>query len=81
MAQLTIRQVDEQVVARLRERAVAAGRSMEQEVREILAAAVEVEPVNVVARLQARLASYGGRTFSDSSELVRAMRDERGNRE
>jgi plasmid stability protein len=77
MAQLTIRQLDESIVARLRERAAAAGHSMEQEVREILAAATTADPVAAAARLRARLASYGSQRFSDSGELVRSMRDER----
>jgi antitoxin FitA len=76
MAQLTIRQLDDVVAARLRERAAAAGHSMEQEVREILSAAC-ADPEAVLARLRSRLASYGDRRFSDSGELVRAMRDER----
>lgn len=76
MAQITIRQLDDTVVARLRERAATAGRSMEQEVREILTTAC-ADPAAVLARLEARLASYGGRKFSDSADLVRQLRDER----
>ena len=76
MAQLTIRQLDDTVVARLRERAAAAGRSMEQEVREILTSAC-ADPDAVVSRLRQRLDAYGGRVFSDSAEIVREMRDER----
>jgi plasmid stability protein len=76
MAQLTIRQLDDVVAARLRERAATAGHSMEQEVRDILTAAcADLEAV--LARLKSRLASYGDRRFSDSGELVRGMRDER----
>jgi antitoxin FitA len=76
MAQLTVRQLDDVVAARLRERAAAAGHSMEQEVRDILTAAC-ANPEVVLARLRSRLASYGDRRFGDSGELVRAMRDER----
>ena len=76
MAQLTIRQLDDTVVARLRERAAAAGRSMEQEVSEILTSAC-ADPDAVVSRLRQRLDAYGGRVFSDSAEIVREMRDER----
>lgn len=78
MAQLTIRQLDAAIVAGLRRRAAARGRSMEQEAREILAAATLVDAEDVVDRLRARLRSYGERRFGDSGELVRAMRDERG---
>lgn len=76
MAQITIRQLDDALVARLRKRAAASGRSMEQEVREILAAAC-ADQMEVVARLRQRHASYGGRVFSDSADLIREMRDER----
>lgn len=76
MAQITIRQLDDSLVARLRKRAAAAGRSMEQEVREILAAAC-ADQAGVVERLRERHAAYGGRVFSDSAEIVREMRDQR----
>jgi plasmid stability protein len=76
MARLTIHHLDDLVAARLRERAVAAGHSMEQEVREILTAAC-ADPEAVLAGLRSRLASHGNRRFSDRGELVRAMRDER----
>ena len=76
MAQITIRQLDNALVARLRKRAAAAGRSMEQEVREILAAAC-ADQTEVVARLKQRHDSYGGRMFSDSADIVREMRDQR----
>ena len=76
MAQITIRQLDDAVVARLRQRAAAAGRSMEQEVREILTSAC-ADPEAIVSRLRQRQNSYGGRVFSDSAEIVRQMRDDR----
>ncbi len=44
--------------------------------REILTAAC-ADPEAVLAGLRSRLASHGNRRFSDSGELVRAMRDER----
>jgi plasmid stability protein len=74
MAQLTIRQLDNLVAARLRARAVAAGHPVEQEVREILTAAcADLEAI--LAHLNSRLASYGDRRVS--GELVGAMRDQR----
>lgn len=76
MAQITIRQLDDALVVRLRKRAAASGRSMEQEVREILAAAC-ADQSEIVERLKQRHASYGGRLFSDSAEIVREMRDQR----
>ena len=47
MASITIRNLDDEVKARLRVRAAANGRSMEQEARLILADAVEREPAPV----------------------------------
>ena len=46
MAALTIRKLDNTVKARLRLRAAQHGRSMEEEARQILSAAVTAEPVN-----------------------------------
>ena len=76
MARITIRQLNDAVVARLRERAAAAGRSMEQEVREILTASC-TDAAQVLSRMRHRQAAYGDRRFSDSADLVRAMRDQR----
>jgi hypothetical protein len=76
MGQITIRQLDDAVVARLRERTAAAGRSMEQEVREILTS-VCADPEAILSRLRRRQRSHGGRVFSDSAEVVRRMRDDR----
>ena len=75
MAQITIRQLDEAMVARLRQRAAAAGRSMEHEVREILTS-VCTDHEAIASRLRQRQHSYGG-SFSDSAEFVRQMRDDR----
>ena len=79
MAQLIIRQLDDSVMARLRERATASGRSLEDEVRTILAAACADSTV-IIARLRKRLAAYRGRRFTDSRDIVRRMRDERATR-
>jgi plasmid stability protein len=76
MAQLTIRQLDDTAAARLRERAAAAGRTLEQEAREILTTAC-ADPSAVLARLRSRLASYPEKPFADVTEVVRQMRDER----
>lgn len=77
MARLTIRGSDDSIMARLRERTAAAGHLLEQEVGEILAATTATDPVAVAARLLARLAAFGSRTFSDSGGLARSLRDER----
>jgi plasmid stability protein len=62
MGTLTIRKLDERVKAKLRVRAAENGRSMEDEVRGILAAAVSSsveKPTNVYAAIRQRLAQAG----------------------
>ena len=62
MAVLTIRNLDESIKGRLRVRAAAGGRSMEEEVRQILRAAVN-EPSapagNLAERIRNRFAGLG----------------------
>ena len=62
MATLTVRNVDDALKGRLRVRAAARNRSMEEEVRHILRAALQ-EPaapkVDLGARIRARFAGFG----------------------
>ncbi len=82
MTQLTIRRLDPTVIERLKKRAAAAGRSMEEEARQILSETVLEEQL---ARQRAWLKEmeatrrelFGDRVFPDSSDLFREMRDER----
>ena len=62
MASLTIRNLDDGVKARLRVRAAERGRSMEEEARSILAAAVERSPADegLGTRLRRRFADLEG---------------------
>jgi plasmid stability protein len=63
MASLTIRNIDEQLKARLRIRAARRGRSMEAEVRSILRDAVTAEPSgpgNLAVAITRRFHSLGG---------------------
>ena len=63
MASLTIRNLDEPVKARLRIQAAVHGRSMEEEARTILRAALSAEPGqpgNLAEAIQARFAPHGG---------------------
>lgn len=76
MARITIRRLDDALVARLRERAAAAGRTLEQEVREILTMACGDQAL-IVDRLRRRHAAFGARVFSDSTEIVRDARGRR----
>lgn len=60
MSTLTIRQLDERTHARLRGRAAAHGRSVEAEVRAILAAAVNAPDKNFLLALHDGIAPEGG---------------------
>jgi plasmid stability protein len=63
MASLTVRKLDDPLKARLRIRAAMHGRSMEEEVRDILRTALNSEPPrpeNLADAIQARFAPYGG---------------------
>jgi plasmid stability protein len=62
MASITIRNLEDDLKRRLRMRAAEHGRSMEEEVREILRRAVgaPLPPRNLAAAIRARVASLGG---------------------
>jgi antitoxin FitA len=63
MASMTIRNIDDQLKARLRVRAAKHARSMEDEARDILRAALSVEPVRaqtLVESIRARIEPLGG---------------------
>ena len=62
MASITIRRLDDEVKTRLRVRAAANGRSMEEEARVILREAVaeEPEPKNLATFTRKCFAPYGG---------------------
>ena len=62
MASITIRNLDDDVKARLRVRAAGRGHSMEEEARQILREAVESEggPTNLAAAFRDRFAPLGG---------------------
>ena len=63
MASMTIRNLDDSLKRRLRIRAAEHGKSMEQEAREILRAALsqeDVEPLSLSNRIHRRFAVAGG---------------------
>lgn len=62
MASITIRNLDDEVKARLRVRAAGRGHSMEEEARRILREAVESDggPTNLVTAIRDRFAPLGG---------------------
>jgi plasmid stability protein len=77
-ASLSVRNLDADLMARLKRRAARHGRSAEAEVRDILghALATEIEPNfdELAAELRALLA---GRHFTPSEDLLRESREER----
>jgi len=63
MGSMTIRRLDDELKAKLRRRAALHGRSMEDEVRELLRTALAneaSEPVNLAERIRARFAPLDG---------------------
>ena len=69
MASLTVRRLDEDTKARLRIRAAHRGRSMEEEAREILKAAVANQKTghpNLAKSIRARFAPLGGVDLPDA---------------
>jgi antitoxin FitA len=73
VADLIVRDVEEDIIEQLRERAWRNGRSFEEELRLILRQAAEKSAaVGEMERIRRLLA---GRTFSDSAELIREDRE------
>lgn len=82
MAQLLVRNLDEEVVESLRAAAREHGRSLEAEVRAILGSAAAdrlgmARKARWIARLKEIQAGYGDYVFSDSTGLIRQDRDSR----
>ena len=76
MAQVLVRQLDDKVVDRLKKRAKEHGRSLQSEVKTILEEAVpDYEGAwKRIAKLKKTL-KQAGRTFGDSTPLIREERD------
>lgn len=76
MTQMLVRDLDPEVVERLKERARSNGRSLQKEVRAILEGAARTytmeEAREVTEKWRER---FAGREFSDSTELIREDRD------
>lgn len=69
-----MRNLDDAVVAALKARAAAHGRSLEKELRRILAAAARPTPAEVLATAAAIRSLTGGRVRTDLEALVRQDR-------
>lgn len=76
MAQVLVRQLDDKLVERLKKRAKEHGRSLQSEMKTILEEAVpDYEGTwKRIAKLKKTL-ERAGRTFSDSTALIREERD------
>jgi antitoxin FitA len=77
MLQLLIPDLDLETLDRLRTQAAQHGRTVETEAKAILAAALQPDPAKLCAEIDAfrGLLAASGRTFSDSTELIREDRD------
>lgn len=75
MANITIRNLEEELKRRLRIRAAEHGRSMEEEAREIIRQAVAgaEPPRDLAASIRARVAGFGGATLDQPAR--EPMRD------
>jgi antitoxin FitA len=79
MGQLLVRDLDDEVIRRIKQRAAANGRSTEAEHRAILEAAVQVSNGQLVERArQLRHAIMDG--GPDSADMIRQFRDQRAAR-
>lgn len=78
MAQVIVRNLDDGVVAALKRKARLHGNSLEQELREVLAAAARPAPEERVAiARRIRAMTPAGIGQSDSTDLIREDRDRR----
>lgn len=79
MGVLTIRKLDDAVLERIKSQARVSGRSMEEEARQALGEAYRLKPSLGPWLTQLRVkqvAMFGDRTFPDSIDLIRELREE-----
>jgi plasmid stability protein len=75
MAQILVRDLDDGVVKRLKNRARREGRSLQCEVKMILERAAKVDMESALKLVDDFRRRFKGRKFSDSAELIREDRD------
>jgi plasmid stability protein len=75
MGQLLVRQVDDDLIRRLKQRAAAAGRTVEAEHRLLLEQALRPGKPSFIERARRHLEATRGRPYTDSADLIRADRD------
>ena len=77
MAQLLIRNLEDETIQRLKARAKSHGRSLQKELQLIIEEAAQQNPIeawDAIDQFRSRL-EQSGRVFSDSVELIREDRD------
>jgi plasmid stability protein len=77
MGKLLIRNLDDAVIAKLRQRAAANGNSMEEEARQTLAKAVDLDVKAWLADVTAFAKALGALAGPPSEVSIREMREER----
>lgn len=77
MAQVLVRNLDEQVVKRLKARAQEKGHSLQAEVKEILEQATVLDMVAARKLVDTIRERFKGRQFDDSAKIIRRDRDRR----
>ena len=77
MAQLVINDIDDDVVERLKARAQAEKKSLEQKLRDVLSAAATPTRAEVLAEMQRIRAMTPHPLTTDSADLIRQDRDQR----
>ena len=78
MGSILVRGLDKKIIERLTERARLNGRSLQQEVKALLEHAAETLTMREARQLSKRWRHrLGGRSLSDSAQLIREDRDSR----
>lgn len=77
MAQIIVRNLPQEVVDRLKERAKSEKRSLEAEVRYVLQKETGFDTKGFAEEMRKFQLRWKGRKFSDSAELIREDRDTR----
>lgn len=75
MPNILIRDVSEKTVGRLKTRAKQHNRSLQGEVKQIIEENVKMSMKDALQRTRKIRASFGKKTFSDSTELLREDRE------
>lgn len=75
MPDLLLRDLDPELMQRLKEQAKRSGRSVQAEIKTILANNIGLPWDQAVREMEEFRKRFAGRTFSDSSELIREDRE------